>query len=299
MNVVDWTMPNADYHDASPLSHSDLEVFRKNPALWKAQQEGRVTRERTDDFDFGAAFHAIMSEDDSVFIEIPDSALSASGSRSGQKWKDFVSQNPGKILLKRGGEHGTNKLRMMADAIQDHPSAALILKRGNGDLRRHEVSLFFDRQTDAGEPIECKARPDVILFDKDGDDGLKPQFLIDWKTTSDSDPEAFAQAGWRFGYHRQAAWYLDAAKACWPGCNPKFLFVSVEKADVFRVEVHEPSEMLLAIGREQNAELVHQFAACVRQGIWQPRTFGIINQMQPPAWAVKRSFSQFELEQAV
>jgi hypothetical protein len=93
----------------------------------------------------------------------------------------------------------------MADAVRQHPYAAALLADGKA-----EQSFWWD---DKATGQRCKCRPDWY----------QGTTIVDLKTCQDASPGAFARACATFGYHTQAAHYLNGTFA------DRFVFVAVEK----------------------------------------------------------------------
>src|SRR5690606_6428313 len=90
-----------------------------------------------------------------------------------------------------------------------------------------------------------------------------------------------------WGYHCQAAWYLDGYRALWEGSDPAMLFVFVEKAAPYLVSVVELDRHALAVGAELNRRALHIYAECRATGVW-PGHSPEIELVALPAWATTR-----------
>lgn len=283
--IATWKeIPDAEYRRHAALSHSEIEVFRQNPELWHGRKQGKIPpAEPSDDFEFGRAFHALMAGQPE-HVEIPADVLSANGSRSGQKWKDFAVQNVGKVLLKPRGEKSIATLNGMAAAI-DRNRITRAARSSPTGLR--EISLFFPWSVPGSEMwAPCKSRLDLLTFDKN--DNKKPKVIVDWKTSANASPEAFQKSAWDYGYHRQAAWYCQAVAAVWSCPWPEFLFAVIEKTPPYRVEIFKPSLSLIELGRLENEALVADWCERTRDDRWTPDTYGKITELEAPVWAVAR-----------
>ena len=81
-------------------------------------------------------------------------------------------------------------------------------------------------------------------------DALGDNLIVDLKTAQDASPEAFARTAANFGYHAQAAYYLDGLRELGE-CDEDavFLFVVVEKTAPYGVAVYNLDEEALDAGR--------------------------------------------------
>lgn len=99
-----------------------------------------------------------------------------------------------------------------------------------------EASLFWDH-----DGIACKARPDM----------LAQTHVADLKTTRSL--ANFENDALGYGYHRQAAWYLDGIDRVMGIKSERFLLVALEKAAPYKIEVFELTLGQLRAARQQNA----------------------------------------------
>ena len=134
--------------------------------------------------------------------------------------------------------------------------------------------------TDDISGAPCKARLDVV----------RERAIVDLKTCGDglAEEDAWRGHAMRYGYHRQAAWYLSGAAAVDPGgADRRWKWIVVESAAPYVVEVHEADDELLEIGLEEcRAGLARRLEA-ERTGVWPgyPRRAKTI---RPPAWMRSR-----------
>jgi hypothetical protein len=90
--------------------------------------------------------------------------------------------------------------------------------------------------------------------------------MYDLKTTQDASV-AFEDSILKYGYHRQAAWYLDAANAAGLGLK-EFVLIAVEKDAPFGVQTFALDDSLIAKGRAENRASLALFAECKTSGNW-------------------------------
>lgn len=161
-----------------------------------------------------------------------------------------------------------DKIHRMRDAVAKHPAARVLLQDGT-----FEQSHYW-RHIDAD--VLCKCRPDYIR--KDG-------VIVDFKTTEDASKDAFQRSAWNYGYHRQAAFYLDGIQATGAGAGP-FLFLVIEKEPPYAVAVYEADQEMIVAGRIQYMKALQTYAECLKANQWP----GYPKTTQPlgiPSWAKK------------
>src|SRR5690606_32209920 len=135
---------------------------------------------------------------------------------------------------------------------------------------------------DEATGVMCRAMVDHLPHDTSG-----LHILADLKTTTDASPRALSKTVAQYGYHQQAAWYLDGYRAMWEGSDPAMLFVFVEKAAPYLVSVVELDRHALAVGAELNRRALHIYAECRATGVW-PGHSPEIELVALPAWATNR-----------
>ncbi len=143
------------------------------------------------------------------------------------------------------------------------------------DAGDNEVMLvWIDEETQ----VLCKCKIDMIRAGW--------QALGDIKTTENAEMTEFSKSIAEYGYDRQAAWYLDGAKACKIPIN-HFMIIPVEKKEPFGVSVHPVSLDAIEQGRDCNRLLIREIARCFEVGVWP----GYRDQLQPiamPRYAVEQ-----------
>ncbi len=117
-----------------------------------------------------------------------------------------------------------------------------------------EVTVVFDEPTTG---IRCKARLDKWCPDL----GI----IADLKTTAD-----ICDFNWsvgKFGYHRQAAFYIDAVQSA-TGEPHRFGFVAIEKGQPFCVRSALLCESSVNAGRDEYRSSLQKLAECRERNEW-------------------------------
>jgi hypothetical protein len=147
----------------------------------------------------------------------------------------------------------------MAAAIMQHPFAASILKPGSGNA---EQCLFWQDGS-----IWRRAMIDWLRTPIPG----RRTIVTDYKTAASADDDSFSKSMHTYGYHQQAAWYLDGVKALGLDGNaepPVFLFIVQEKKAPSLVNVSQPDPTARAIGAHLNREAIRLYKECTASGVW-------------------------------
>jgi hypothetical protein len=167
----------------------------------------------------------------------------------------------------------------MAAALRADKYAAALLNPEHGSP---EQSLFW---IDPATAVWCRARFDW-LRDR-APDGRRTLFC-DYKTTKSAAPDEIEKAILNYGYHQQAAWYLDGVRALdLAEPEAEFLLIFQEKAPPYLVTVAQIAYSSLRIGREQNRRAIELYAECTAANHWPGYTDGVAN-VALPIWAENR-----------
>lgn len=149
----------------------------------------------------------------------------------------FEAEHAGKIIV-------TPEQRVAAQAmhnsIRAHPAASIILPDA-----KPEVSIFWRQYG-----VPCKARLDL----------LPGGYVADLKSAIDASKLGFSRACGQFGYHRQAAHYMDAYHASTGEAPAGFVFLVVESTPPYPVGVYELDEAAIELGRRQMDRAAARYA---------------------------------------
>lgn len=144
-----------------------------------------------------------------------------------------------------------DSVQAILNAISKHTSAAQLMSEGHA-----EESLFW---TDLETGIDCKARPDFIR---------QGHILVDIKSTEDCSPKSFYYDARNYGYHFQAAMYLDAASAVFDTVFDTFIIIAVEKTPPYEVACFELEDPFIQEGRELFYSALAKLKPCLKSGIY-------------------------------
>lgn len=244
------TMSNKDYHKKDPknmtVSSSMLRDFQKScpKAFW--WKYNNPSNERKQAFDIGTAAHSFILQKDKFLEDVVVTSHDSYKTKAAQQERDNAIK-AGKAIIKQSE---FNEFKYFEESLFKHELASSVLNNG-----MPEVSFFWE---DKETGLTCKARPDYV----------NPHYLVDYKTTTDASKEAFIKSFFDFGYHQQAAWYIDGVGACGYGAD-QFVFVVQEKEPPYLVNVFAVSEKLIEVGRKLNRISLLKLNQCYRRNEWQ------------------------------
>lgn len=146
--------------------------------------------------------------------------------------------------------------------------------------------------------------PEKTLAWKDPETGVwlrcRPDFLPkairhvpDYKTAASAKPEQFRKHVWDFGYHMQAALYMDGIEAVTDTAPQSFFFVVQEKKAPYVVSCIALDPVAIEWGRIQNRKAIRIFADCLAADRW-PGYADDVVEVELPVWAERELQRQHE-----
>jgi len=217
-------MTNSEYHSRSEISCSQVKTILKNPYEYLV----KVKREPSKAMDFGSCVHKLLLEPDDFdkeFAIMPD--IDKRTKEGKETYASFMMEHGNKTLLNAEDFEKAKWCSNIAKEI-----AGAFFKNGKA-----EGSFFSELES---VPVRC--RPDYYIEDR----GI----IVDVKTTADASKDGFIKSVANFGYHIQAAFYLDTLRSLGMRAD-KFMFVAIETKEPFMIGLYELDETSIEHGRSQ------------------------------------------------
>ena len=255
-------VPASVYHSWDAISNSALGYLQRSPAHLRAYLE----RDEIDskELRIGSAAHCLILQPELFKHEF----CTYDGTRRGKAWEEFKQAAGKKVVLSKDEQ---NLVEDMAAAVKFHPDAAEFL----ADATAREASGIWE---DERTGVVCKLRSDLV------NDNLAT--IVDVKTTRDARRDAFERSIFTYGYHRQAAMYLDGWQAL--GRNYEhFVFICVEKEPPFAVALYRLRDDVVELGRKELRELLNRYQTCIESDDWGAYEAGV-HDIGIPAWAINK-----------
>ena len=258
-----------EYYGLRALSNSGMTELMRCPARFKTWMDRAGQGEAdTQALIFGRLLHCMVLEPEALESRYR-AKLYNGNSKEGraeiaEAKADGVELVPGKMWY---------DAHNMAFSLREHP----VLK--NAHDKETEVSVYW---TELDGVVPCKARVDMLA--------TIPAFgpvAIDLKTTCDASIGELERSIVKYGYNRQAAWYLRGLRAAGRDVRA-FIFLAVEKESPHVVTAFTVSEGAQELALADIRECVETFADCMASGIWPGYTTSPIVELDAPAWAYKR-----------
>lgn len=261
-------LSNEEYHASNGISKSGISLMLKSPAHYAARYIFGEQQEPTPAMEFGSAVHAFILEPE-LFAEewVVPPKVDRRTKAGKQKWADFLAENEGRRLLPK---EDLEVIEAMQASVMNHPAAARLIDPALGTA---EVSVYWQ---DVMNEVLCKCRPDFLRDD---------MVVVDLKTCVDASPEGFARACANFGYHIQAAFYMDGISVAMKSHCRAFSFIAVEKTPPYAVAVYTLDQEAIDAGRLICKSALRQYAQCLRDDDW-PGYSERIREISLPRWAM-------------
>lgn len=272
---------NDAYHSGEGISKSGLDLIGRSPLHYWAKylDPQREPQEPTPAMLLGTAIHSAVLEPHSFANDYVVFPKIDRRTKEGKAYYDeLVAQASGRTIIS-ADDYAT--CVSIQDNVRRHPAAQVLLNDGEPEL-----SVYWrDEQTG----VLCKCRPDWMNY--------KANTIIDVKSTDDASPAGFQKSIVKWGYHVQAAWYLDGVKAATGHAPKAFIFAAFEKTRPYATAFYYADEDMIELGRQLYRERLDVFAACLKNNSWP----GYPQQLSPislPGWVMKAANDNEQIEVA-
>jgi hypothetical protein len=258
-------IPDSVYHsDKGSLSSSGARKLLPPscPAIFRHEQDH--PRASTAAFDLGHAAHTLVLGYGADIAEIKAENWQTKAAKEARDAAYAEGKTP--LLTKEVAQ-----VHAMAAKLREHPAAAMLF--ADGDPER---SMYW-RDDETG--VTLRMRPDWLPRQTRG-----RLIVTDYKTSVDSNPDAFGKSAANFGYHQQAAWYLEGLAALDISVDAAFVFVVQSKTAPYLVSAVELHHDDLMRGRRLNRRAIDIYAECRVTNHW-PGWGDDVHLVSLPSWA--------------
>lgn len=257
-------MPAEQYHASEAISNSDLKWITQKytPAHFRAYKDGQIKKEETDALRIGTITHRCILEPETMkgaFVTRPKGMTFTT--KEGKAWRD-AQTSP--IIA----QEDSDMISRMIRSVWDHPQAKALITGSD-----RERSLFVE-----DGPIWRKSRIDCLT--KSGN------VIADLKTCELADLDSVETSIFKYGYYRQAAYYLEMAQLLGMD-KTRFVLIFVEKTPPHCVALYSVTDEALEAGRMEIEASLTLLKHCVETNNWPGRESGI-NDAGLPNWAQKQ-----------
>jgi exodeoxyribonuclease VIII len=248
------------YFSSVRLSNSDIGLFKRSPySLLFKNKNGSALHSNS--MQLGSVVHCLYLEPDNfnkIYGVIPED-IDRRTKQGKQDWASWEAKNKDKFALRTSVY--VEAMNIVARLSDYMGSASDLMGAGHA-----EVSAFFQL-----EGVACRARLDYLSHD-----GI----IWDLKTTRDISD--FHNSFARYGYHRQAAFYLLALKMLNEPVKG-FKTIVVETSEPFESAVFEYDRDALLVGKQEIDLAIDQYKKCVDSDKW-PMRYQELEKLSLPGW---------------
>lgn len=252
---------NATYHANEAISHSKAETFRRRPALFfkKYVSKEIVAPVPTAAFRFGSASHTRVLEPKtwSDRYAVRPEGIDRRTKDGKEKYAAFEIEANGKTIIEAEEAAQVDKL---AEAVLSHPIAGALLNAGEPELTWRKGSGRM--------ALQCR----TDWFNADGCELSEGRpYVVDLKTVESLDSDSFGnfeRAVFKWGYHRQAGFYLPLITEILNKPIFDFFFIAAEKSEPYGVAVYRLTDDAVARGQDETLTDLRGIKFCYETGEW-------------------------------
>lgn len=286
-------LPPEEYHnDRSRMSSSGIVKMLHSPRQFLKFWSGYEEDEDADHFRIGRAAHLMLLEPkkfrEIYVVEPVHQGWTKDGkpttSTNAQSVKDaaaawLLAQPKGACIVT---QEELDDIVGMIESVLEHPVACEMLKSG-----KPETTL---RWTDRETGIRCKARPDYLVNDRNGD-----LHLIDFKTTRDIRAGIFSADAHRLRYGTRMAFYHDGVVEAL-GRQPKTItLIAAEKKSPYEAAVYPLDDSWFENGQREYRHSMKLLEKCLKTGKW-PAQQVTAQVLSMPNRAIYDQLPEFDFE---
>ncbi len=258
-------------------SNSSLKLYRENLAAYAAIRIFKTMQQAppTEAMKFGQAFDCACFENHDMPNRFAVAPLVDRRTKAGKEMHAaHLKASNGKTSISM---EDSATITLMISSINHEEWAS------NAIFHVPGITQKSFRWTDEETGLALKCRPDRIL---------ETGVVVDLKSSCDDvSPASFSWTIKKYGYHRQAALYMDGLRA--NGIEAEdFVFVAVRKVWPFDVCVMRLEEDSIKLGREDNRQTLIELAERKKTNNWRHEWAGKINMVGVrKQWTTNTQFS--------
>lgn len=264
--------PNLDesfYHAFPALNASSINKLADCPAMCRFSLDN--PQPPTENMRLGTLLHSMVLEPESLdkYGVISKPLTTKDG-----KAEKAALEEAGKTVYK---QDAWDTACSMADAVKAHPRIQALLQLPG----ESELSIFWDEEGTTGQPIHCKARVDRLITTPDG-----TRVALDLKTAQEVNPHALSKKIFDFGYHAQAAWYLEGLAKVGLFTD-SFCFAFVRSTPPHLVVPVLLTAEALDFGRKRYEAMLAEWEYCQQNNVWPGYADYDFIDLNLPSWAYR------------
>lgn len=278
---------NYEYHTGQGISQSALKYIRRSPKHYWAKfiSDRGIEDNKTRAKQLGTDVHCALLEPDLFaknYIIIPEYAPKKPSSTQVKAknpslntieqiewWDGFIAKAGDKTIITQSDWDTCVNIR---ETVLNHPVAGVWFESGKAE------QTFYGVDPDTGLLLKC--RPDFM-----NDNGV----MIDLKKTVNASTSEFGRSAGNYGYHIQAAFYVDLLTNLYGDAPDLFIFVAVEEEFPHAVNVLFIDEDDMETGRTIYKRNLMKISECLENNHWPDYCDTEMNRLWLPAWVKSQS----------
>lgn len=245
------------YRGNPAIGSTDLNTFRKSPALYHGLKTGEFKQPDGDHFLVGRAAHCLILEPDDFdkrYMKNP--GLDRRKKADAEEHNRIVASGIGVLSLDNWRD-----VHRMAESVKSNPIASEILFASENEVSWRTEYMNLG--------VQCRS------------DIWSDRHIGDLKTAESLGK--FSRSFHDMGYWLQA-WLYSYIVAKVAQCRPKFTFIVVEKSPPYAVGTFQMDDAYLKYAQEKTEATLERFSECLNTGVW-PRDKMDTAALSLPKWS--------------
>lgn len=271
-----WNVTKDEYYaDRARESSSSINLFIEDRERYRAwKYDGAWMRAESKSMLIGSALHDVVLNDGERVVELPEINRRTKAGKA--EYEQFAAEHMDKIIL---NPEQNQQVAGMALSINANKAARKLLYEADNAFETAYKWKDFETQT----PMRC-------MFD-----AVCKDHVVDVKTTRDL--KGFAHSAERYGYHRQAAIYIDAAEAALEVDKLDHFIIAVGSQPSYPCIVWQLEKGSILQGMAEYRDTLRAIKRCEAEQDWGHEMSGRVHTLRLPASSV--SFLDNTLRDAV
>lgn len=236
-------MTEQEYRNAEGVNKSTLWNLMKSPAHYQYYLTHQ--REDTQSYRFGRAVHAAILTPTAYkrdYVIMPE-GIDRRTKAGKEQYEAFMKEAEGKEII---SGQDADMIKGMVKAFKKNKEAFNLLKG-----TKRERPVFWTDQNG----ILCKCRIDAY----------KKGVMVDLKTAADAATDTFTREALKYGYHVQAAHYIDGYRHKESSVIPSWYFIVIEKSEPYAINILKADPSFIDYGYMIRQQLIEKLIECQKE----------------------------------